>query len=291
MNKIFDKLIKSKIEQFVVEYKNLSRQIFVNEDGVLIHPGEFGIYREKIIKKLIEPFLPSRLAIGSGFIITHNDNISTQCDIIIYDKENTPIIETDEQRFFPIECVAGVIEVKSKLTKAQMKEALIKLTNIKNLRNDINTNIYTYKDGNNHIPFNTKNNVRDQIATFLVCEKVDMDYEKDINTFFKETYSGVDKSLYHNMILSLDDGCFMYFDGKVSIYHSYFNYEKDNFINELLIPHSLGYDYEHILIFVNYFFMLISSISILYLEMTEYLGKTRHKFIYYEQISKNSDNK
>lgn len=291
MNKIFDKLIKSKIEQFVVEYKNLSRQIFVNEDGVLIHPGEFGIYREKIIKKLIEPFLPSRLAIGSGFIITHNDNISTQCDIIIYDKENTPIIETDEQRFFPIECVAGVIEVKSKLTKAQMKEALIKLTNIKNLRNDINTNIYTYKDGNNHIPFNTKINVRDQIATFLVCEKVDMDYEKDINTFFKETYSGVDKSLYHNMILSLDDGCFMYFDGKVSIYHSYFNYEKDNFINELLIPHSLGYDYEHILIFVNYFFMLISSISILYLEMTEYLGKTRPKFIYYEQISKNSDNK
>ena len=291
MNKIFDKLIKSKIEQFIVEYKNLSRQIFVNEDGVLIHPGEFGIYREKIIKKLIEPFLPSRLAIGSGFIITHNDNISTQCDIIIYDKENTPIIETDEQRFFPIECVAGVIEVKSKLTKAQMKEALIKLTNIKNLRNDINTNIYTYKDGNNHIPFNTKINVRDQIATFLVCEKVDMDYEKDINTFFKETYSGVDKSLYHNMILSLDDGCFMYFDGKVSIYHSYFNYEKDNFINELLIPHSLGYDYEHILIFVNYFFMLISSISILYLEMTEYLGKTRPKFIYYEQISKNSDNK
>lgn len=291
MNKIFDKLIKSKIEQFVVEYKNLSRQIFVNEDGVLIHPGEFGIYREKIIKKLIEPFLPSRLAIGSGFIITHNDNISTQCDIIIYDKENTPIIETDEQRFFPIECVAGVIEVKSKLTKAQMKEALIKLTNIKNLRNDINTNIYTYKDGNNYIPFNTKINVRDQIATFLVCEKVDMDYEKDINTFFKETYSGVDKSLYHNMILSLDDGCFMYFDGKVSIYHSYFNYEKDNFINELLIPHSLGYDYEHILIFVNYFFMLISSISILYLEMTEYLGKTRPKFIYYEQISKNSDNK
>lgn len=283
MNKIFDKLIKTKIEQFVADYKNLSRQIFVNEEGKLIHPGEFGIYREKIIKKLIEPFLPSRLAIGSGFIITHKDNISTQCDIIIYDKENTPVIETDEQRFFPVECVAGVIEVKSKLTKTQMKDALIKLTQIKNLRNDINTNIYTYKDRNKHIPFNTKINVRDQIATFLICEKVDMDYEKDINTFFKETYYNIDKSLYHNMILSLDDGCFMYFDGKMSIYHSYFNYEEDNFINELLVPHSLGYCYEHILAFINYFFMIISSISILYLEITEYLGKTRPKFIYFEK--------
>ncbi len=286
MNKIFDKLIKSKIEKFVVDYKNLSRQIFLNEEGKLIHPGEFGTYREKIIKSLIEPFLPTRLAIGSGFIITSNNNISTQCDIIIYDKENTPVIETSEQRFFPIECVAGVIEVKSKLTKTQLKEALIKLTKIKNLRNDINTNIYTYKDGNAHIPFNTKVNVRDQIATFLICEKVDMDYGKDINTFFKDAYKGVDKSLFHNMILSLDDGCFMYFDGKVSIYHPYFNYAKDNFINELLIAHHSGYNYEHILIFINYFFMIISSVSILYLEMTEYLGKTRPKIIYFEKTTK-----
>ena len=289
MNKIFEKLIKSKIEKFVVDYKNLSRQIFLNEEGKLIHPGEFGTYRETIIKKLVEPFLPTRLAIGSGFIITSNDNISTQCDIIIYDKENTPIIETDEQRFFPIECVAGVIEVKSKLTKTQLKEALIKLTKIKNLRNDITSSVYTYKDGNTHIPFNTKINIRDQIATFLICEKVDMDYEQDINTFFKETYKNIDKSLFHNMILSIDDGCFMYSNGK-SIFNSYFNYDEDCFVNELLVPHVLGYNYEHILIFINYLFMLISSVSILYVEMTEYLGSKRPKFIYYEKNIGDLDN-
>ena len=113
MNDIFDKLIKSKIEQFKDDYVKLSRQIFVNKDGTLIHPGEFGMYREKIIREFLAPFLPTRLAIGSGFVITAANNISTQCDIIIYDKEHTPVIENGEQRFFPVECVVGVIEVKS----------------------------------------------------------------------------------------------------------------------------------------------------------------------------------
>ena len=109
MNEVFDKLVKSKIEKFVFDYKRLSREVFVNENGDLKHPAEFGIYREKIIKHLIQPFLPSRLAIGTGFIITSKNETSTQCDLIIYDKDNTPVIENEEQRFFPIECVVGVI--------------------------------------------------------------------------------------------------------------------------------------------------------------------------------------
>ena len=32
-----------------------------------------------------------------------------------------------EQRFFPVECVAGVVEVKSRLSKADLKTPLIKL--------------------------------------------------------------------------------------------------------------------------------------------------------------------
>lgn len=100
MNDIFDKLIKSKIEQFKDDYVKLSRQIFVNKDGTLIHPGEFGMYREKIIREFLAPFLPTRLAIGSGFIITAANNISTQCDIIIYDKEHTPVIEMVNNAFF-----------------------------------------------------------------------------------------------------------------------------------------------------------------------------------------------
>ena len=277
MNDIFDKLIKSKIEQFKDDYVNLSRHIFVNKDGELIHPGEFGMYREKIIREFLAPFLPTRLGIGSGFIITAANNISTQCDIIIYDREHTPVIENGEQRFFPVECVVGVIEVKSKLTKSKLKEALIKLSSIKNLRNDIGNNPYIFKDYRGDGSFNAKNKVRDQMATFLICESIDVNIEKELDTIFTNTYKGIDKSLFHNMILDLNGGCFLYYDGSKPIYHAYFDYTGPSFKNEYIYPHELGYSKEHILLFLNYFYMLISSVSVMDIEITEYLGVTRVK--------------
>lgn len=277
MNEVFDKLVKSKIEKFVFDYKSLSREVFVNEKGDLKHPAEFGIYREKIIKHLIQPFLPSRLAIGTGFIITSKNETSTQCDLIIYDKDNTPVIENEEQRFFPIECVVGVIEVKSRLDKSKLKEALIKLSEIKKLRESVSSNIYNFKNGRNDKPFSPKAYGRDQIATFLICESIEMNIKQDINTFFKDTYNCIDKSLFHNMILSIDNGIFLYNDGNLPIYHSYYDYSKEAFKNQFICPHVLGYHYEHILLFVNYFYMIISSISVLYIEMTQYLGVIRGK--------------
>ncbi len=277
MNDIFDKLIKSKIEQFKDDYINLSRQIFVNKEGTLIHPGEFGMYREKIIRDFLAPFLPARLAISSGFVITAANNISTQCDIIIYDREYTPIIENGEQRFFPIESVVGVIEVKSNLNKSTLKEALRKLSSIKNLKNDIENNPYIFKAYKEDSSFNAKNKVRDQMATFLICESIDMDVEKDLDTFFKDTYKDIDKSLFHNMILDINNGCFLYFDGSRPMYHAYYDYTKPSFKNEYIFPHESGYSKEHILLFLNYFYMVISSVSIMNLEITKYLGIVRIK--------------
>lgn len=277
MNEIFDKLVKSKIEQFEYDYIKLSRQIFVNSEGKLIHPGEFGVYREGIIKDFLCPFLPTRLTIGSGFIITSKNRISTQCDIIIYDKENTPLIENSGQRFFPVECVAGVIEVKSKLTKSTLKEALVKLAAIKELRNDIDSSPYIFKDYKDNTGFNAKLKVRDQMATFLICESVDINIAKEIDTMFADIYEGIDKSLFHNMILSLNDCCYAYSDGERPIYHAYFDYANPTFKNECIFPHERGYKKEHILMFLNYFYMVISSVSIMYIDITNYLGAKRLK--------------
>lgn len=281
MNNIFDKLVKSKIEKFISDYKTLSREIFVNKKGQPFHPSEFGIYREKIVKSLIEPFLPARLAVGSGFIITNKGHISTQCDLIIYDKINTPNIENnDEQRFFPVECVVGVIEVKSKLNKTSLKKALQKLAKIKDLRNDIDINTsYVYKKYNDKTPlFDTRGSVFNQMATFLICESVDMNFSQDIKTFFKDTYNGIDASLFHNLILSVYDGLFMYYSekDKLSIYYPYLNY-NDNFSNEFIEPKQITYDKEHILTFVNFLSAAISNVSILNVDMTRYLGEFRLK--------------
>lgn len=278
MNHIFDNLIKSKIEKFVFDFKHLSKQIFVDENGSQIHSGEFGGYRERIVADLIQPFLPSRLDIGTGFIICHNDKISTQCDIIIYDKECTPFIDNYGQRFFPVECVVGVIEVKSCLTKSSFKEALIKLSNIKKLKKESSNKIYVFKDKSKQTEFDPDKFIYDQIASFIVCDSIDYDFTDKVDNFFADVYKDIDKSLYHNMVLSLSDGCFLYRDNqKKVIFCPYYNYSDKPFENVLLASHPLGYKYEHIAAFLNYFFMLISSASSLYFEFTYYLGSTRIK--------------
>lgn len=278
MNEVFTKLIENKIEICVNEFDILSRQIFVNNEGEIIHPGEFGSYRERIITELIKGFIPEKYDVGTGFIITSQNDISTQCDIIIFDKENTPVIENNNQRFFPIESVAGVIEVKSVMTKQALKESLIKLSKIKSLRERIEKTPYIYKDLLHGEPYNTKNNVRDQIATFLVCESFQFN-PRDCGNMFEDFYNGIDKSLFHNMILSLKDGVFLY-DSEESkpFFYPYISYSKDKFENILIYPSEIGYKYEHIKLFINYFYMCISSVSILFVDITNYLGVTRfHK--------------
>ena len=138
-NFIFDSLIEEKIEIFKNQFANTSKQVFFDPDNKkLIHPGEFGLYREVIVKNFIKFLIPQIVTMDNGFLITPKDNVSTQCDIIIYYKNVTPLIESSElQKFFPIETVIGVGEVKSTLSKKQFKEALNKLADVKMLREDV----------------------------------------------------------------------------------------------------------------------------------------------------------
>ena len=86
----------------------------------LKHPGEFGAYREDLVKKWLRIITPEDFGIGSGFVIGPKGAISTQCDIIIYDKQRTPVLENmDNQRFFPVETVCCIGEIKSTINSAR----------------------------------------------------------------------------------------------------------------------------------------------------------------------------
>ena len=154
------------------------------------------------------------------------------------------------------------------------------MTNIKKMREKAVGCTYIYKDGNEKAPFNTKINVRDQITTCLVCESIDIDFNNDFYGLLQDVYKDIDKSLYHNLILSIKDGCIMYRDfNGVLMYYPYFDYIMPSFENVIVCPETNGYQFEHILLFVNYFYMCIYSVSILYIDITVYLGSTRTKTI------------
>lgn len=45
-------------------------------------------------------FIPSKLEINQGFILTSFEYVSTQCDLVIFDRQSTPLLKSNTiQRF------------------------------------------------------------------------------------------------------------------------------------------------------------------------------------------------
>ena len=117
-NKIFSNILENQIKKFVSDFSIEAEQLFYDSENKLFHPGEYGKFREETVKQLLQLIVPQSYGISDGFIINAKDECSKQCDIIIFDKESTPIIKDDRHRFFPVEGVVGIGEIKSTLSKS-----------------------------------------------------------------------------------------------------------------------------------------------------------------------------
>ncbi len=265
--KIFEELLKQKIDNFIIAFERTSKEIFLDSDGNLIHPGEFGIYRENVVKDFLKSCIPERLNIGQGFIISKNDDVSQQCDIVIYDARETPLLETiDKQRFFPVETVVAIGEIKSKLTKHQFKEAINKLSKVKKIKENIKNPVIIKKDNKNK--YDPVSDPYDQLFTFLICQKFDFDFNNIINDINQLYERGLHYRYRHNLILSIEDGILAYYDNnKVTMMYPYIGKPLKN---RWIIPGTNIYN--HFKFFADYLFIGTSSSTILYPEFTDYMG-------------------
>lgn len=286
-NIIFNALLEEKIENFIAAYEKTSNQVFYDEAKKrLKHSGEYGTYREILVREFLKFFTPSRLDIHNGFLITSTDAISTQCDAIIFDAKNTPLIENGEkQRFFPVETACAIGEVKSTLSKSQLKEALNKLARNKALREQILSPTIIRRERNGK--FDPQNYAYDQLPSFLICQNFDFNFlslTKEINSFYE---SDIEIRHRHNLILSLKDGLLAYADsnnktlmfpeimGRIQSDGSLS--PREQLKNRLVI--SEDSKNTHIKLFCSYMFLLSSSVTILYPEVTNYMSIENTKII------------
>ena len=176
----------------------------------LYHAGEFGAARESIVRKLILNVLGSRFRVSHGFILNPSDGRTTQCDIVIYDPCFEPLIdEASGIRFFSAESVVGIGEVKSVLDKTRLKDAILKISKNKTIRDCLNGRMFRTGSGCSY--FHTGRSNYDAPFTFLVCEKIE-GFDPDLNSWIVEKYD-LDETpchLRHNLILDLKNGVLSY---------------------------------------------------------------------------------
>jgi len=163
--------------------------------------------------------VPQNLAISEGFIITSDGDVSTQCDLIIYDPRTCPkLSDTSYQKFIPIESVIAIGEVKSKISnKVDMQEILNKLAKIKGLRDKVKTDPYKNYDESDG---DHKTNVMREIFSFIIAKslppmpEIGFSYTSKIKPQHK-----------HNIILGLDNGAASYVRKEAK--HHCYCYPKD----------------------------------------------------------------
>lgn len=102
-----------------------------------VHGGGRGALREERLRDFLRDHLPFRFGVGAGQLVHPSNLLSKQCDIVIYDRLNTPRLMPDETHsLFPVESVFAVIAVKSRLNSTELSDAFINLQSAFRVAND-----------------------------------------------------------------------------------------------------------------------------------------------------------
>jgi len=271
LNQTFSALLNEKINLFRYSFSASARQVFTDlTTRRLFHPGEFGTYREEILREFLRLCVPARLEIGTGFLINFSGDVSTQLDVVIYDPSAIPRFESiDHQRFFPVEGVCAIGEVKSVLSKCELREALNKLARAKATADHVSSTIPIHRSpAIASQTFNREAHVYDQLFSFLVCEELNFDTSSlatDVSMWYESDIKSHHK---HNLVLSISDGLLLYVDAnkKSWMYPSTANWPvKNRFVQ----PN--GNEALHFYFFCSYMYLATTSATILFPEMTAYM--------------------
>lgn len=205
-NRNFENIFKHFKSSFEAQF-NYAEELFISdEEGKkYVHNYEFGAYRESLVREFLKTIIPSKLEIGQGFLINRNNATSKQLDLIIYDHNNSPLIEDQlNNRFFPVESVVGIGEVKSVInSKPQLKDILKTLAKNKKINRDKNPEYVVHREDKEKDSNYKK--VMDKPFSFLLCKKLNFKLD-NIENEIEELYDGLDIKLWHNLIFSIEDG-------------------------------------------------------------------------------------
>lgn len=113
--KSFHKSINSELQTV----KNRVRNLIGDK-----HWQKEGEYKEEIFKKVLGMFLPESFAVGSGFVIGIDKTPTRQIDVIVYDTRYPVLFRQADFVILPPDGVRAIIEVKTKLSKTKLKEAI-----------------------------------------------------------------------------------------------------------------------------------------------------------------------
>ena len=101
----------------------------------IAHAAEMGGATEENWRELLRSYLPARYAVEGGFIIDVDGAESQQLDLIIFDRQYSPVLfRSGGVLYVPAESVYGVFEVKQELSRQHVEYAGHKVASARRLK-------------------------------------------------------------------------------------------------------------------------------------------------------------
>lgn len=98
------------------------------------HRGLKGRERERaLVEHFLKAYLPQRFGFANGEIVSTDGEVSSECDVIIYDAINCPILLKGVLAIVPVEAANAVVEVKSKLDTGELLKSADNIARIKRM--------------------------------------------------------------------------------------------------------------------------------------------------------------
>jgi hypothetical protein len=106
------------------------------------HHGGKGNIREDAFRDFLKEYLPRKYGIGKGEIISPENRVSGELDVVIFDSDHCPLlIKSSSHSVYPVESVYGAISMKSHLDTEELKDAYQNITSFKKI---ISKNGFSY---------------------------------------------------------------------------------------------------------------------------------------------------
>lgn len=120
-------------EAFALEREVLYSKLKLSSSSVT-HNGILGDVNEEHFIELLKRYLPARYSVESGIILDSQGKTSDQIDVVIYDRQYTPILlDQKNHRYILAEAVYAVFEVKPECNKEYLKYAAEKAESVRQL--------------------------------------------------------------------------------------------------------------------------------------------------------------
>lgn len=101
----------------------------------LITGGLRGVAREIVVRELLCPVLPAELECVTGCITDWEGRQFTHADVVVIDPRLiAPVMVDRQQAVVPLDCCLCAVEVKSRLTAAEVRDAVGKARSVRELR-------------------------------------------------------------------------------------------------------------------------------------------------------------